>query len=84
MYFQYMLLDYSQFPVVHGMSPDYSEVKRKEIQDKLLHVILRLLSENPILHYYQGFHDIVITFLLVGGDDFAYAIVSVLMKYHIR
>lgn len=54
------------------------------MQDKLLHVILRLLSENPTLHYYQGFHDIVITFLLVGGDDFAYAIVSVLMKYHIR
>lgn len=69
---------------VHGLFIDYSETKRKEVQDKLLHVILRLLSENPILHYYQGFHDIVITLLLVGGDDFAYAIVSVLVKYHIR
>lgn len=70
--------------VVCGLFPDYSEAKKKEMQDKLLHVILRLLSENPTLHYYQGFHDIVITFLLVGGDDFAYAIVSILMKYHIR
>lgn len=63
---------------------DYSEARRKEVQEKLLTVILRLLSENPDLHYYQGFHDIVITFLLVGGEDFAYAIVNVLVKYHIR
>ena len=63
---------------------DYSETKRKEVQGQLLHVILRLLSENPDLHYYQGFHDIVITFLLVGGDDFAYAIVNVLVKHHLR
>ena len=66
------------------LTPDYSESKKKEIQEQLLRVILRLLSENKELHYYQGFHDIVITFLLVGGEDMAYAIMSVLVKYHIR
>ena len=63
---------------------DYSETRRQELQEKLLRVILRLLSEHPDLHYYQGFHDIVITFLLVGGEDFAYAIVNVLVQHHIR
>ncbi|CAI8009225.1 TBC1 domain family member 20 [Geodia barretti] len=62
----------------------YSETRRQELQEKLLRVILRLLSEHPDLHYYQGFHDIVITFLLVGGEDFAYAIVNVLVQHHIR
>lgn len=65
--------------------PDhYSAAKSKEIQEKLLRVILRTLSEHSDLYYYQGFHDIVITFLLVGGEDFAYAIVNVLVQYHIR
>ena len=78
------------FPPPHPLSlslslpPGYSESKKKEIQEQLLRVILRLLSENEELHYYQGFHDIVITFLLVGGEDMAYAIMSVLVKYHIR
>lgn len=63
---------------------DYSETRKKEVQDKLLRIILRLLSEHPDLHYYQGFHDIVITFLLVGGEEFAYAIVNVLVQHHIR
>ena len=66
------------------LTPDYSESRKKETQEQLLRVILRLLSENEELHYYQGFHDIVITFLLVGGEDMAYAIMSVLVKYHIR
>ena len=65
-------------------SSDYSEAKSKDVQEKLLRVILRVLSEHPDLHYYQGFHDIVITFLLVGGEDFAYAIVNVLVQHHIR
>ena len=63
---------------------DYSETRKKEVQEKLLRIILRLLSEHPDLHYYQGFHDIVITFLLVGGEEFAYAIVNVLVQHHIR
>lgn len=47
-------------------------------------MILRLLSENSNLHYYQGLHDIVITFLLVVGEEIAFAIMNMLVKYHIR
>lgn len=72
------IIYYALFPT------DYSETRRQDLQEKLLTVILRLLSEHPDLHYYQGFHDIVITFLLVGGEDFAYAIVNVLVQHHIR
>lgn len=67
-----------------SIGSDYSETRKKEVQEKLLRIILRLLSEHPDLHYYQGFHDIVITFLLVGGEEFAYAIVNVLVQHHIR
>ena len=48
------------------------------------HVILRLLAENPELHYYQGLHDVVLTFLLVVGEEVTYAIMSMLVRCHIR
>ena len=47
-------------------------------------MILRLLVENSSLHYYQGLHDVVITFLLVMGEEGAYSIMHVLVNYHIR
>ena len=54
------------------------------IQGQLERVILRLLAENPELHYYQGLHDVVLTFVLVTGEDLAYAIMSTLVHCHIR
>ena len=67
-------------------SPDagYTDDQRKAVQEQLTRVILRLLSENSDLHYYQGLHDIVITFLLVVGEEIAFAIMNMLVKYHIR
>ena len=62
----------------------YSDSERKAIQEQLARVILRLLVEHPKLHYYQGLHDIVITFLLVMGEENTYAIMSMLVNYHIR
>ena len=56
----------------------YSDSEHKAIQEK------RLLVEHPKLHYYQGLHDIVITFLLVMGEENTYAIMSMLVNYHIR
>ncbi len=47
-------------------------------------MILRLLAESPHLHYYQGLHDVVLTFLLVTSEDVAYAIMSALVRCHIR
>lgn len=62
----------------------YSEEKQCKVQEQLTRVILRLLAENSRLHYYQGLHDVVITFLLVAGEAGAYAIMHVLVNYHIR
>lgn len=61
-----------------------SEEQRKVLQGQLETIILRLLAENPDLHYYQGLHDIVLTFLLATGQDVAYAIMSALVQCHIR
>eukprot|EP00061_Rhincodon_typus_P011726 g36961.t1 len=41
------------------------DAKRKELQEELIDSILEVLKKNPQLHYYQGYHDIVVTFLLV-------------------
>lgn len=36
------------------------------------------------LHYYQGYHDICVTFLLVLGEDLAFAVLDVLSLQHLR
>ena len=82
--FSIWVLDVNIIPSLIFHSADFSESRRKAVQDQLTRVILRLLAENEELHYYQGLHDIVITFLLVAGEDIAYAIMSKLAKYHIR
>lgn len=64
--------------------PDASSEERLYIQGQLERVVLRLLAENQELHYYQGLHDVVLTFLSVTGEDLAYAIMSVLVKCHLR
>lgn len=73
-------------PPYPSSSPNtgYTDDQRKAVQEKLTRVILRLMSENSDLHYYQGLHDIVITFLLVVDEKIAYAIMNMLVKYHIR
>ncbi|OQR75641.1 TBC1 domain family member 20-like [Tropilaelaps mercedesae] len=43
--------------------------KRVHLQQRLKMVILRVLSENPHLHYYQGYHDVGLTILLVFDND---------------
>ncbi len=63
---------------------DYSEARQKLVRDQLTRVILRLLAENSNLHYYQGLHDVVLTILLVAGEDVSYAIMRVLVNHHIR
>ena len=47
---------------------------QKSIQDRktaLSDLILQVLRTNPMLHYFQGYHDIVQVFLLVLGSDSA-------------
>lgn len=56
--------------------------KRIALQDKLTALIMRIITKYPYLHYYQGYHDVAITFLLVVGDALAFAIMEKLSTNH--
>lgn len=58
--------------------------QREGLQEELIDIILHVLQRNPQLHYYQGYHDIVVTFLLVVGDRLATALVEKLSTHHLR
>uniref|UniRef100_A0AAY4E0F0 Rab-GAP TBC domain-containing protein n=1 Tax=Denticeps clupeoides TaxID=299321 RepID=A0AAY4E0F0_9TELE len=54
--------------------PGMPDEQREGLQEELIDIILRVLHKNPQLHYYQGYHDIVVTFLLVLGERLATAL----------
>ncbi|XP_023667678.1 TBC1 domain family member 20 isoform X1 [Paramormyrops kingsleyae] len=58
--------------------------QREVLQEQLIDIILDVLRRNPQLHYYQGYHDIVVTFLLVVGERMSIAMVETLSKHHLR
>ncbi|KAK2887696.1 hypothetical protein QQF64_013054 [Cirrhinus molitorella] len=58
--------------------------KREVLQEQLIDIILDVLRRNPQLHYYQGYHDIVVTFLLVVGERKTIAIMEKLSNHHLR
>lgn len=58
--------------------------QREGLQEELIDIILLVLKRNPQLHYYQGYHDIVVTFLLVLGERLATALVEKLSTHHLR
>ncbi|XP_051872351.1 TBC1 domain family member 20 isoform X2 [Pristis pectinata] len=58
--------------------------QRAVLQEQLINVILYVLQRNKQLHYYQGYHDIVVTFLLVVGERMAIALMEILSSHHLR
>lgn len=58
--------------------------QREGLQEELIDIILRVLKRNLQLHYYQGYHDIVVTFLLVVKERHATALVEKLSTHHLR
>ncbi|XP_046906629.1 TBC1 domain family member 20 [Hypomesus transpacificus] len=58
--------------------------ERAVLQEQLVDIILDVLLRNPPLHYYQGFHDIAVTFLLVVGERMAIPMVETLSNHHLR
>lgn len=64
----------SRFP------PNISDTHRDVLQTELIPLIVRVLSVNPRFNYYQGFHDICLTVLLVCGEKDALPICSHLAK----
>lgn len=57
---------------------------RLGLQDQLTDVIMWVLVSHPELHYYQGYHDICVTFLLVVGEDLTFALMDKLSVNHFR
>ena len=56
--------------------PGISDDDRPELQDQLTRLIIRILDKHPQLHYYQGYHDVAITFLLVVGEEMAFNVLE--------
>lgn len=58
--------------------------QRVALQDQLTNLILRVITKYPHLRYYQGYHDVAITFLLVVGEELAFRIMEKLSTNHLR
>ncbi|XP_076469786.1 TBC1 domain family member 20-like isoform X2 [Babylonia areolata] len=80
--YQQVVLDVNRS--IKRFPPGMEETHRLSLQDKLVDVIMRVLVRHPELHYYQGFHDICVTFLLVVDEDMAFALVEKLSLSHLR
>ncbi|CAH1707977.1 unnamed protein product [Chironomus riparius] len=63
--------------------PSIAPAKRLALQDQLTAIILRVISKYPHLSYYQGYHDVAVTFLLVCGDEIAFHIMEILSTDHL-
>ncbi|EFO27960.2 hypothetical protein LOAG_00526 [Loa loa] len=49
--------------------PDISDKERCTLQKDLTPLVVRILWSCPRFHYYQGFHDVCLTLLLVLGNE---------------
>lgn len=58
--------------------------RRAVMQRQVINVIMRVLCRNPELHYYQGYHDIAVTLLLVTGEDVATALLEQISLHQLR
>lgn len=45
---------------------------QRRLKRKLANLIVRLLIKKPELHYYQGFHDVCLTYMTIYGDKRAF------------
>lgn len=58
--------------------------ERAVLQEQLTDIILDVLKRHPQLHYYQGYHDVAVTLLLVVGERMALALLDKLSNFHLR
>lgn len=57
--------------------------QRIALQDQLTVLIMRVITKYPHLRYYQGYHDVAITFLLVVGEGVAFHVMEILSTNHL-
>ncbi|XP_068432206.1 TBC1 domain family member 20 isoform X2 [Clinocottus analis] len=58
--------------------------ERAVLQEQMIDIILEVLKRTPQLHYYQGYHDVAVTLLLVVGERMAIAMLDTLSNHHLR
>lgn len=58
--------------------------QRLALQNQLILLILRVVTAHPRLHYYQGYHDVAVTLLLVTGKEASYQILEKLSTHHLK
>ncbi|XP_053556256.1 TBC1 domain family member 20 [Bombina bombina] len=80
--YQQVLLDVRRS--LRRFPPGMPLAEREDLQEQLIDIILQVLKQNPQLHYYQGYHDIVVTFLLVVEGPLATVLVDKLSTHHLR
>jgi len=64
--------------------PGYSTAEKTDLENKLTELILSVLCYHPELHYYQGYHDICITFLMVCGEKQSLPLIEKISTHHLR
>lgn len=75
----------------HNLSekPRASEIaedlrNQRKLKAKLARLIVRLLIKKPGLHYYQGFHDVCLTYMTLLGDEKAFTRLDHLVDSHFQ
>uniref|UniRef100_A0A915PXT9 Rab-GAP TBC domain-containing protein n=1 Tax=Setaria digitata TaxID=48799 RepID=A0A915PXT9_9BILA len=63
--------------------PGISDKERSILQEDLTPLIVKILWSCPRFHYYQGFHDVCLTLLLVLGNDKAEHVGTLLANHGI-
>lgn len=64
--------------------PSIQEAQREMLQEELIILIMRVLIKNPSLHYYQGYHDICVTCLMILGEESAFHVVNAVSLSHLQ
>lgn len=58
--------------------------QRLSLQNQLTRLILRVVLAHPRLRYYQGYHDVAVTLLLVTGENAAFFLLEYLSMRHLK
>ncbi|CAF4719177.1 unnamed protein product [Rotaria sp. Silwood1] len=64
--------------------PNYSDSDRIELQEELIITVIKILIKHDYLNYYQGYHDICLTFLIVLGADLCLPFIDTITKSHFK
>lgn len=72
------------YTLICGSVSGMPATERAVHQEHLIGIILEVLKRNPQLHYYQGYHDVAVSLLLVVGERMAIAMLETLSNYHLR